>query len=196
MASDAATSEPPADGDDELPPKGEIFDVLRNQRRRFVLEYLKRNEGPVELGDLASQVAAWEYDTTVDDVTSDQRKRVYTTLQQTHLSKMDEVGIIRYDSADGIIESTRKTADLTVYLEIVPGREFPWREYYLSLGAVSCAIVAVLWGGVWPFTLIPPLVWATIIAVSVTLSAGLHIYRERDMQVGSGDQPPEVEAGD
>jgi len=38
--------------------KGEIFDVLQNKRRRFVLQYLRRHGGPVELGDLATQVAA------------------------------------------------------------------------------------------------------------------------------------------
>jgi len=176
--------------------KGEIFDVLRNQRRRFVLQYLKYAEGPVELGDLATQVAAWEYETTPEDVTSEQRKRVYTTLQQTHLSKMDEAGIVDYDSDRGLISATDQTDDLNVYLEIVPGREFAWREYYLALGGISCALVAVLWFEVYPFTVVADVVWAGVIAGVLTVSAGIHIYRERDMRLGSGEDPPELRTDD
>ena len=188
---DAQPAESTDDEDGDLS-KTEIFDVLRNQRRRFVLQYLKRNETPVELGPLATQVAAWEYDTTVDEVTSAQRKRVYTTLQQTHLPKMDESGIVEYDSSLGTICSTESTEDLSVYLEIVPGNEFAWREYYLSLGAVSCALVAALWGQVYPFTLVSDLVWATVIALVVTVSAVAHVYHERNMRLGQQEIPPEL----
>ena len=173
--------------------KTEIFDVLRNQRRRFVLQYLKRGSTPVELGDLATQVAAWEYDAATEDVTSAQRKRVYTTLQQTHLPRMDEAGIVAYDADQGTIERTDATAELTVYLEIVPGNEFAWRELYLSLGAVSLALVAALWGGVYPLTLLPDLVWATLIAAVLTLAAVAHVYHERHMRLGEQEVPPELD---
>jgi hypothetical protein len=176
--------------------KGEIFDVLRNQRRRFVLQYLKYADGPVELGDLATQVAAWEYETTTDEVSSEQRKRVYTTLQQTHLEKMHDAGIVAYDADAGLISATDQTDDLNVYLEIVPGREFAWREYYLALGGVSCALVAVLYFEVFPFTAVADVVWAGVIAGVLTLSAVIHIYRERDMRLGSAEQPPEFRAED
>ncbi|MFC3957199.1 DUF7344 domain-containing protein [Halovivax cerinus] len=172
--------------------KGEVFEVLRNQRRRFVLQYLKQDDRPVELGDLAQQVAAWEYETTLEGVTPEQRKRVYTTLQQTHLPKMDEAGILVFDSDDGVIESTDRTRDISVYLEIVPGHEFAWRELYLSLGAVSCALVAALWGGVYPFTLIPTLGWTALLALVFTGTAVAHIYHERTMRLGYGNQPPEL----
>jgi len=188
---DAQTTESTDDEDSDLS-KTEIFDVLRNQRRRFVLQYLKRRETPVELGPLATQVAAWEYDTTVDEVTSAQRKRVYTTLQQTHLPKMDEAGIVEYDSSRGTIHSTESAEDLSVYLEIVPGNEFAWREYYLSLGAVSCALVAALWGHIYPFTLVSDLVWATVIALLVTVSAVAQVYHERNMRLGQQEVPPEL----
>ena len=159
----------------------EIFDVLQNERRRHVLQYLREHGGPVSLGDLADHVAAAEYDCQTDDVTSAQRKRVYTTLQQSHLPQMDEVGIVEYDSDDGVITTTDQTKELTVYLEIVPQGEFPWREYYLSFGAISLAIVTVLWVGVYPFTLMPPLVWATLFAVVLTASAVYHSLVAREM---------------
>jgi hypothetical protein len=161
--------------------KNDIFQVLQNERRRYVLQYLRRRGGPVDLGDLATQVAAWEYELPTSDITKTQRKRVYTTLQQTHLPKMDEVGIVEYDAETGTIDRTAHTAELTVYLEIVPGSEFPWREYYLSLGAISLAILATLWGNIQPFTWIPTLVWATLIALALTLSAAYHTFVAREL---------------
>lgn len=171
--------------------RGEVFEVLRNQRRRYVLNVLKQGNGPIELGDLAQQVAAWEYETTLEDVTPEQRKRVYTTLQQTHLPKMNESGILSFDSDAGLIEPTDRTADINVYLEIVPGGEFAWRELYLSLGAISMALVAALWGDIYPLTVVSDLVWATIIAFVFTLTAAIHLYHERNMRLGHSDRPPE-----
>ncbi len=176
--------------------RAEVFDVLRNQRRRYALHVLKRDGAPVELGDLAQQVAAWEYETTLDGVTPAQRKRVYTTLQQTHLPKMDEAGILFFDSDRGIIEPTDRTVDISVYLEIVPGREFAWRELYLSLGAISTALVAALWGEIYPLTVLSDLTWATIIALTLTATAGAHIYYERNMRLGHSDKPPELSYGE
>ncbi len=175
--------------------KGEIFEVLRNQRRRYVLQFLKQDDRPVELGDLAQQVAAWEYETSLEGVTPEQRKRVYTTLQQTHLPKMDTAGILSFDSDRGVIEATERTRDISVYLEIVPGREFAWRELYLSLGAISCALVAALWLKIYPLTLLADLTWTAIIAGTFTLTAAAHIYHERNMRLGHGDQPPELSYG-
>ena len=173
-------------------PKEEVFEVLRNQRRRYVLQYLKQDDRAVELGNLAQQVAAWEYETTTDEVTPEQRKRVYTTLQQTHLPKMDEAGILEFDSNTGIVVPTGRTRDVSIYLEIVPGHEIPWRELYLSLGAISCALVAALWGEVYPFTTVPTIVWTALIAVTITVTSAIHIYHERKMRLGYGTHPPEL----
>lgn len=171
--------------------KGEIFEVLQNKRRRYVLQYLRRHGGPVEIGELATQVAAWEYETTCDGISKKQRKRVYTTLQQTHLPRMDKVGIVVYNSDDGTINTTPQTDDLTVYLEIVPGGEFPWREYYLSLGAVSLAVVATLWVGVYPFTEISALFWATLFTVVLTISAAYQTLWGREMTLSEYEIPSE-----
>jgi hypothetical protein len=169
--------------------KGEIFDVLQNQRRRYVLQYLERFDEPVSLSDLATQVAAWEYQIDVEEVSNDQKKRVYTTLQQTHLDRMEEAGIVEYDAEENLIRRTPHTEELTVYLEIVPESEFPWREYYLSLGAISCAIVAALWTGLYPLTLLEPLEWATVITITFTVSAAYHTFSGADMTLGEDELP-------
>lgn len=170
--------------------KGEIFEVLQNKRRRYAIQYLRRHGGPVELGELADYVASWEYSCPKGEVTSTQRKRVYTTLQQTHLPKMDRAGIVAYDSDDGVIQTTAQTEDLTVYLEIVPGGEFPWREFYLSFGAVSFAIVVTLWAEVFPFTMVSPLVWATLFSGILTAAAAYHTLSGRNMTLSEYAEMP------
>lgn len=166
---------------DDALSKGEIFEVLQNERRRYTLQYLREQGGPVKLGDLVDHVAAKEYKCDSNDVSSAQRKRVYTTLQQTHLPKLHDAGIVDYDSDSNVITTTPQTQELTVYLEVVSAGEFPWREYYLSLSAVSLAIVTVLWVGVYPFTVLSPLVWATVITVVFLISAVYHTYGAREM---------------
>jgi len=176
--------------------KGEIFDVLRNQRRRFVLQYLKRRNEPVELGELATQVAAWEYETTVENVSAEQRKRVYTTLQQTHLPRLAEVNIVHYDADEGVIEATDRANDLAIYLEIVPGHELPWREIYLSMGAVACALCVAVWAEVPLSGVLDGLGWAFVISFAFTVTAAVHVYHERNMRLAELDSPPEIDLGE
>ncbi len=103
---------------------GQIFDLLSNHRRRYAIHYCKREGEPVELGDLAEHVAAWELDKEVEELTSAERKRVYTSLQQTHLPTLAEAEMVEFD--DRTIELTEKANELDVYLDVVPGDSIPW----------------------------------------------------------------------
>ena len=82
-----------------------------------MLRYLRAADGRVRLRDLAEQVAAWEQETTVDDLRSDERQRVYISLYQSHLPKLDTHGIVDYDKDRGWIEPTPHTERLYPYLE-------------------------------------------------------------------------------
>ncbi|MFB6125431.1 MAG: hypothetical protein ABEJ59_05680 [Halanaeroarchaeum sp.] len=108
-----------------------VFDVLSSTRRRYVLHYLRRNDGTTNLRELSTIIAAWEYDTTPENVTSKQRTRVYTALRQSHLPKMDREGIIEFDPSSGDVIVTPEADDLEIYLDIVPHDEIPWSTYYL-----------------------------------------------------------------
>jgi hypothetical protein len=195
QATSTQSSEPGPTTPEDLS-KNEIFDLLRNQRRRFVLHYLKNNpDEEVTIGTLADQVAAWEYAIPLEEVSSTQRKRVYTTLQQSHLPKMDEAGIVEFDGDRGTITPTSVVADLTIYLEIVPGREFAWHEFYLGLGAVCSALMAAVWAGIWPFAFAPPIIWGTVISAAVAISAAVHVYTQRSMGIGAGEAPQVLDHG-
>ena len=82
----------------------QIFDILKNQRRRHVLRYLEGADGEVRLGELADQIAAWENGKTVSQITSQERKRVYVGLYQCHLPKMDDMDVVEFNKPRGLID--------------------------------------------------------------------------------------------
>ncbi|AZH26562.1 DUF7344 domain-containing protein [Haloplanus aerogenes] len=105
----------------------QIFVILQNHRRRLVLEYLRDRDSTTQ-GDLARHVAAVENDVPEDTVTSTQRKRVYVSLYQAHLPKLDQFDAIAFDQDRGTIERTPKTDELLAYLDRFEGRADSTRE--------------------------------------------------------------------
>lgn len=170
--------------------RSEVFDLLSNHRRRYVWHYCKRVDGNVELGDLAEQVAAWENGKSLQEITSAERKRVYTSLQQTHLPTMDEAGVVDFER--GVVALDDRADELDVYMDVVEGNDIPWSEYYLGLSAVSAALVAAVWmtgsGGL-P---ISGLGWAAVVVVAFTFSALAHVLSGRKRKLGTNERPPEL----
>lgn len=171
----------------------ELFDVLSNQRRRFAVHLLKREEGSLEIGDMAEQIAAWENGIETKEITGSDRKRVYTALQQSHLPKMDRAGVIEFNKSRGVIEATPAIEDVDLYLDVVEGKEIPWSEYYLGLSGVALALVAAVWVGAWPFALLPEVAWTLAIVVAFAFSALTHKYYTARMKVGQAEEPPELQ---
>jgi hypothetical protein len=128
-------SDPPADA--SRLSKDVIFEVLKNRRRRDVLEYLQAAEGTVTLSELAERIAAWENDVPVSALNSTQRKRVYVALYQTHLPKMDDVGVIDYDSDRGTVELSENADLLRMYLTDDFQPEDSWYQRYMVLSLVG-----------------------------------------------------------
>ena len=171
-------------------PHDEAFDLLSNHRRRYALHYLQRERTRVDLGELAVQIAAWENETRVRDVSSAERKRVYTALQQIHLPRMDEAGVVEFDDRAGTVTLGPAAEDLDFYLEVVDRRDLPWSQYYLLLAVANAALLvgALVWG--------TPVSSGAAGAFAVTtfaLSALVHAYYGRtEMQLGASEEPQEV----
>ncbi|SIR98067.1 DUF7344 domain-containing protein [Natronorubrum thiooxidans] len=169
------------------PGQGEIFDLLSNQRRRYTIHYCKREGEPVELGDLAEHVAAWELDKEIDELTSAERKRVYTSLQQTHLPTLERADMIEFD--DRTIALTDHASELDVYLDIVPGNSIPWGLYYLGLTVLGSVVMAGLWLEVVPTETVSELGWATLVFALFAVSAVVHAVQSRRMRLGGMEKP-------
>lgn len=175
------------------PSEDDLFEVLSNRRRRYAVHAIKQEGDDVELGDVAERVASWEYDVTKSELSYDERKRVYTALQQSHLPKMDDAGIVAFDKQRGVIEPEPALEDAEVYMDIVQGREIPWSQLYLGLSGVMAALVAAVWMGAWPFTVVPTTAWMVGIVVAFAVSAAAHTYSDRVNRIGAEDEPPELQ---
>ena len=170
----------------------EVFQTLSNQRRRFVVHALEQEQGPLELRSLSTQIAAWENGKSVQAVDSQERRRVYNSLQQVHLPQMDDDDLIEYDKRSGTIRPTDDIADLQVYLEVVRGNDIPWSTYYLLLGVFSLLFAGAAVGGVPPFGSLPTVVAALVPGVLLTASGVAHTYVSRQRRLGREGPPPEL----
>ncbi|WP_255192302.1 DUF7344 domain-containing protein [Natronobeatus ordinarius] len=173
---------------DSRPGRGEIFDLLSNHRRRYAIHYCKREDEPVSLGDLAEHVAAWELDKEVEELTSAERKRVYTALQQQHLPTLERANVIEFDNRT--VELTDEAAELDIYLDVVPADSIPWGLYYLGLSAFAGIVLGGLWLEWIPTETVPELGWATLLFALFAGSAVVHVLQSRRMRLGKMEKPP------
>ncbi|WP_436903005.1 DUF7344 domain-containing protein [Halovenus halobia] len=172
----------------------ECFELLSNHRRRFTLHYLRQAENGTELGELAEQVAAWENEIPLEDISYDQRKRVYTSLQQVHLPRMDEIGVVDFDDRAGTVTMGPAADELDIYMEVVGGREIPWSSFYLGLGVVNLGLIGLVAAGLPGFAMFSGLATAVFVVTTFLVAALAHLYVTRtEMRLGSDGDPPELD---
>jgi len=104
-------------------PLDTIFDTLRNKRRRLAIEYLRRKDASIDLSELTEYIAAVENNKPVAQLTSSERKRVYVSLYQTHIPKMENVGILEFEQDRKGIDLLPRARQLFPYLDIEADQE-------------------------------------------------------------------------
>jgi len=90
-------------------PLADLLDVASSERRRLCLRVVS-DFGQLELTDLSEIVASMENDVARETLDSQARKRVYVSLYQTHISTLDEAGLVQWDQDEGTIRTTPETA--------------------------------------------------------------------------------------
>jgi hypothetical protein len=156
-----------------------VFEILSNRRRRMVLYYLRQHDGTATVNELAKEIAAMENDVDIEDLTSQQQKRVYVSLYQTHLPKLESTGMIDYDTDAGRVGLTDRATEMDSYLTSTPQSTYPWEYHYAVVAVVGAAtLVLALLGA--PLIGAVPVYW---IAISVTalfvVSAVVHYWTAR-----------------
>lgn len=143
-------------------PLDEIFDILKNSRRRETIRYLRENGGETTLSDVAEHIAALENDTTVRAISSAQRKRVYVGLYQCHLPKMDDTDVVDFEQNRGTIELGPNAEQLYPYLEEPESRE--WYKLYtgVALGGGVLFATTQLGASSFGFTPTVALLWLLV----------------------------------
>lgn len=116
-SSNSAAGSPSLEESPELS-QDEIFHLLQTNRRRDTIRYLLDMDAEsVKMRDIAEHVAALEHETTVAELTSTQRQRVYIPLYQSHLPKLDKKGVIEYNKSRGIVRATDRIEIFRPHLE-------------------------------------------------------------------------------
>lgn len=174
MSSDAETA-------DRMSPDL-VFEILSNTRRRMMLYYLRQNDGAASVKELAEQIAALENDVTVGELGRQQRKRVYVSLYQTHVPKLEDAGIIEYDDANGDVWLTDRAGEFDSYLTSTTEEEYPWRIHYLTIAGVGGWLFALSFIGVPGLAAVPAAWFGLAILVSFAASAGVQYWRHRQRQ--------------
>ncbi|WP_134670514.1 DUF7344 domain-containing protein [Halorussus marinus] len=90
----------------------EVFELLSDADRRCALVVLRRADGAVSLGELASATVAIAEDRDPEGVADDERERTATALHHRHLPRLAEAGVVDYDPAESRVELTDAAADL------------------------------------------------------------------------------------
>ncbi len=181
------------EGDTDRLSKDVIFELLKNRRRRQVLAYLLENEATVTLGELAERIAAWENDTEVAALSSDQRKRVYVALYQTHLPKMDDAGIVDYDQDRGLITLADNADLLLMYLDTENHYRDRWDRWYASLSVVGAVLVAGVVVGVGPLALAPVAAVSGLVVAAFLFVSAAHCVVNRRRRRTVDDKLSRVE---
>lgn len=138
-----------------------------------MINYLLKEDRPVSIQELSRELATWEFDVDQDELTDQQEKRIYVALYQTHIPKLEDVGVIEYDSDASLVELTDEATQLQPYVEEVPEEERPWPWYYLTVAVIGIVLYAAV-----QFS-IPPLDALSTFQVglaTVTAFAALAIY--------------------
>lgn len=148
----------------EQVPRDVVRKTIRNPRRRYVLYYLDTKDGTVPLDELVSQIAKWEIDAPASEITSQQRKSVYSSLHQTHLPKLEDLGLVTYDVAERTVSGTDLLDRISVYCAANLEPSTRWPKLFLGFAAANGFLVPLVRAGPIPDALSYPLV---VISLSI-----------------------------
>lgn len=119
--------------------EGDVHDVLRNVRRRELISFLGRRDGYATIQDLSEHIARLE--SGENPPPRNVRQSVYVSLHQTHLPKLEALGIVEYDTDSKDVTLTNRASQIEEYIGS-PNGDDRWPELYVGLGALG-ALLAI-----------------------------------------------------
>ena len=158
--------------------EGEIHDVLRNHRRRLAIKVLQDSDGSASVRELSEDIAARE--TGEDPAPRNKRQSVYVSLHQTHLPKLDELGIVEYDSDSNTVRLQERVEEVEVYMEVVPQYGLSWGEFYFGLGLLGLLTTVATWVGVPGVATFDTTAIAVVFFLLLMGTSAYHVYSQQD----------------
>jgi hypothetical protein len=155
----------------------QIHQLLSNQRRRAVIERLDASTGTVTVRDLSTWVAASE--TGQSPPPPRVRESVYTSLHQTHLPKLHDVGVVEYDRDRSLVHLRPAARQVDRYMDVVNRLGVTWGGYYRSVGVCALLLVIGSLADVPILGWVDPLLWASAALATFALSATIQLWDDR-----------------
>lgn len=103
----------------------DLFHILNAIRRRDVILFLNAAGRTVDLGRMSRLVAASENGKLPNELSSDERKRVYIALQQAHVDKLDDAGAAEVSERTNTLTPTPLTDVLAEHIRSLMAVESP-----------------------------------------------------------------------
>lgn len=91
------------------------MDVLKNDRRRLIIQLVAEADEPITMKDAALAITRAEEECDPFECTAQERKRGYVGVTQTHAPKLEEHGALAIGDGDGVhagLHATELTHDL------------------------------------------------------------------------------------
>lgn len=74
-----------------------VFEILAEERRRYLIESLAEHGYSLTLADLADEVASREHDAHITEIPEEAVLRTYLTLYHQHVPKLAAADVVTYD---------------------------------------------------------------------------------------------------
>lgn len=161
----------------------EIHDVLRNDRRRAVLQSLREKAGEAHISELTEAVVREEAGT--GSGTKQLRQSVYSSLHQTHIPKLEAANVVTYDEGSNVVRLATNSRDVDRYFRLRPAHGVSWGEYYQLFAATSLVLTLLVELELSLFAAVDPLPVLTIALVVLALSVGYQVWTRRWVYIRS-----------
>lgn len=158
-------------------PETDIYYVLSNARRREALTVLWDHPDALSLRELSERLASTESGET--PAPRALRESVYNALHQTHLPKLDELGLVAYDADRKTVRALARAGALGRYMDVTTRAGVTWGEYYRGLGVAGLFATVASLTAVPGFAAVDPLVPATLTLAAFAVSTSYQLAAAR-----------------
>lgn len=158
-------------------PETDIHDILRNDRRRNVIKCLQEHGREISLRDLSVHIA--EIEAGESPPPSNVRNSVYVSLHQTHLPKLDESGIVEYDSDQKTIVLQESARQVSLYMEVITQYGITWATYYRAIGVLALFSVVLVSTDMPLVSVIEPPLCASFFILVIAVSTLYQLWSHR-----------------
>jgi hypothetical protein len=156
----------------------QIYEVLSNSRRRGAFQQLAvGGERTMSVRELSVRLATEESGQSPPP--RGLRESVYSSLHQTHLPLLDELGVVSYDRDARTVSLCEHAHEVGRYMEVTPHRGVTWAELYRGLGILSLLVVLAALLEAPGVSAVDPVLWTSGFLAAFAAAVGYQFWTNR-----------------